>query len=340
MTAPIRPDLALGPEWAILELLCHPPQRPDRDDHLRTLLHSPRLHWGELLEQALRHKLLPTLAAHLSTQAADTVVPRPMAAHLRLVWRTHQHRAALYRGEAERLTKYFRDAGIPAVVVRGLALESTAYGGDRAFSDLDLLVEADDNSTRAVLQQLGYTASPRGSHRRGIEDPTTGRIVVDLCTSPPDAPPASPAAHRAADRLRQRLLSAATPPPPRGLPVPAAVDHILLLTWQLASRADRGAQLPLLSFADLLRLLTATPPPQRRTLAAAVAGWPTAQRRLQWALTATDDLFGSNHLTDSGPACASASEATPLGIRRKLHAKNLPSCVAHGRPLAAGEAQP
>ena len=64
MTRPL-PDQSLGPEWAILELLARGVVDDSERHMVRELVLSDTLDWGELLEQALRHKMLPMLAHHI-----------------------------------------------------------------------------------------------------------------------------------------------------------------------------------------------------------------------------------------------------------------------------------
>ena len=59
------PDQSLGPAWAILELLARGIVDDSEREMVRNLLLSETLDWGELLEQALRHKMLPMLAHHV-----------------------------------------------------------------------------------------------------------------------------------------------------------------------------------------------------------------------------------------------------------------------------------
>ena len=59
------PDHSLGPEWTILELLARGIVDDAERQMAQDLLLSETLDWGELLEQALRHKMLPMLGHHV-----------------------------------------------------------------------------------------------------------------------------------------------------------------------------------------------------------------------------------------------------------------------------------
>ena len=67
MTRPL-PDLSLGPEWTILELLARGIVDDTERQIIRDLLLADTLDWGELLEQALRHKMLPMLAHQIISE--------------------------------------------------------------------------------------------------------------------------------------------------------------------------------------------------------------------------------------------------------------------------------
>src|SRR5213078_4982328 len=81
MTRPL-PDQSLGPEWTILELLARGITEDSERQTVRDLLLTDTLNWGELLEQALRHKMLPMLAHHIISAGLRFDVPTSIYLHL------------------------------------------------------------------------------------------------------------------------------------------------------------------------------------------------------------------------------------------------------------------
>ena len=167
------PDLTLGPEWAALELLCIG-RAEDEPALLARLLSAPELHWGELLEQALRHQMLPLLALHaLELSERDELqLPGRLAQHLQEVLETNRWRLSVFRREAARIAGTLRALGVPFVATKGITFESTIYQakGVRMLKDMDFMIPpgARDTVTDA-LAELSY--------RPGEFDRVSGTIV-------------------------------------------------------------------------------------------------------------------------------------------------------------------
>jgi len=68
-------DLALGPEWALLELLVIGLEDPDAETLFVKLIQSDELDWGETLHQALRHGMLAQLAFILTSDKYQKTIP-------------------------------------------------------------------------------------------------------------------------------------------------------------------------------------------------------------------------------------------------------------------------
>src|ERR1051325_2189375 len=76
------PDQSLGPEWAILELLAQGIVDDSERQMARDLFLTDTLDWGELLEQAVRHKMLPILGHHIVSSGLRFDVPTSIYMHL------------------------------------------------------------------------------------------------------------------------------------------------------------------------------------------------------------------------------------------------------------------
>lgn len=153
------PDLALGPEWALLELLCFGLKTPREHEMFEELMRSSRLHWGELLEQALRHKMLPMLAFHTTSGQLAETVPLFVRSHLRRVLALNVYKIAIFRREAARINKVLDGQGLRFVCTKGITFESTLYEGNgtRYFSDLDFMVAPKHrHAVTITMSQLGY----------------------------------------------------------------------------------------------------------------------------------------------------------------------------------------
>ena len=76
------PNQSLGSEWTILELLARGIVDDSERQMIRDLLVAETLNWGELLEQALRHKMVPMLAHHVISADLRFDVPTSIYMHL------------------------------------------------------------------------------------------------------------------------------------------------------------------------------------------------------------------------------------------------------------------
>ena len=89
MTRPL-PDRSLGSEWTILELLARGIIDDSERQLVRDLLVAETLDWGELLEQALRHKMVPMLAHRIISNDLRFDVPTSIYLHLESALEWHR----------------------------------------------------------------------------------------------------------------------------------------------------------------------------------------------------------------------------------------------------------
>ena len=104
MTRPL-PDQSLGSEWTILELLARGIVDDSERQMVRELLLTDTLDWGELLEQALRHKMLPMLAHHIISAGLRFDVPTSIYLHLESALEWNRFQIEVYRREAVRVAQ-------------------------------------------------------------------------------------------------------------------------------------------------------------------------------------------------------------------------------------------
>lgn len=166
-------DLSLGPEWSALELLCT--GRDEREPELlERLLAAREVSWGELLEQALRHQMLPMLAHRALRLAAESGlrIPGRVENHLQQTLEANRWRMVVLRRETARIGRALQGRGVAFAVTKGITFESTIYRdeGVRVLKDVDFLIgPADRDAVSALLGELGY--------RPGVYDPATRSIV-------------------------------------------------------------------------------------------------------------------------------------------------------------------
>jgi len=321
VTRPL-PDRSLGSEWTILELLARGIVDDPEQQMARDLLLTDSLKWGELLEQALRHKMLPMLAHHIISNDLRFDVPTSIYLHLEAALEWNRFQIELYRREAVRVTQALASRGIPFVVTKGMTFESTLYGGlgTRFMNDIDFMIAPRDReAVLNVMQQIGfrpffeYAKDARReeiSNRlnqdhlpklaRTVEEPGIRMIQIDVANSltwtksPFDIPV-------------EGALEARVEQPVPGMPgvtLPCfrpiyqflfTVLHLFREAW-LQKFVDFGSDVGLMKFGDVIRLIDQnlkelTDGTLRRIIEAHNVGHAIA-----WVLANMDETFQTNTL--------------------------------------------
>jgi len=321
------PDLApgaLGVEWTVLERLAGGLAGAADEERWRTLLGSPELRWGELLEQAVRHKMIASLAFHAERLGAD--LPAKIAEHLGLVLRANRHRVRVLQSEACQLARRLEAEGVPFAATKGVVLASAIYGdtGERMMADVDFLIPpAAGPQVERVLEEAGFVEGRWDARERRavpftrreriefrlnphhlphrlkvLEDPLVGFVDVGFATSLSwtssgfDVP------------LEPLLAQARQVPVPGGwLPALAPGSellHLALVLYKYASFSvylEAGADVHLAAFADLVRLWRRH---GREIRAGGLPGDPELRRIFTWSLEHADRLFGTGMLAALG----------------------------------------
>lgn len=152
-------SMMVYPEWKILELVSFGLET-DRDrTEFDEILKNEHLDWGEILYQALRHKVLYLLAFNVVSRNRLGNLPRFLGAYLSEALRVNRHRIKLYRKEAVRVAKSLEERCLRFACTKGISLESTVYEGkgERYMADIDFLIKLEDEEiVTAIMKELGY----------------------------------------------------------------------------------------------------------------------------------------------------------------------------------------
>ena len=275
------PDQSLGSEWTILELLARGIVEDAERQMVRDLLLSDALDWGELLEQALRHKMLPMLAHHIIWAGLRFDVPTSIYLHLESALEWNRWQIEVFRRETVRVAQDLAGHGIHFVVTKGMTFESTLYDslGTRHMNDIDFMIAPKDReAVLSVMQELGFRPFfdwARDARReeissrlnrdhlpklaREIDQPGTRKINIDVANSltwtksPFDVP------------VEEALKGPVELPVPGmpGVTLPCfrpvyqflfTVLHLFREAW-LQKFVDFGTDVGLMKFGDVIRLI-------------------------------------------------------------------------------------
>jgi hypothetical protein len=175
------PDLALGPEWALLELLVIGLEDLDAETLFAKLIQSDELHWGETLQQALRHGMVAQLAFALTSDKYQKAIPTEILHHLHQVLSLNRHRTSILRREAARIVQTLRGRNIQFVGTKGITQESTLYGGNgsRYMLDVDFMIMPKDREVVSEsMRGLGYEFATYDLRTDRVNAPTRKEIIL------------------------------------------------------------------------------------------------------------------------------------------------------------------
>lgn len=315
-------ETPLTPEWRILELLARGLTHDSQRQSLRDLLLSRDLSWGELIEQALRNKMLPMLAYHVTSAGLRFDVPQTIYQHLQSTLEWNRHQIDLFRRETVRVAQALTGKGISFVVTKGMAFESTLYDGlgTRYMNDIDLMIApADRESVMSVMRELGFhpffewAQDPRREEissrlnpdhlpklARQVNQPGTQMIQIDTANSLTwtKSPFDIPVEKALADTIEQPIPGV----PQVSLPVFRpnyqflfTVLHLFREAW-LQKFVEFGNDVGLMKFGDVIRLFERERDALTDGALAEIMEAHKVTDPVAWVLRQMDEVFGTDTL--------------------------------------------
>lgn len=124
--------------------------------------HGRVLDWPQVLRRATHNRIAPLMFRTLRERAGDLPVPADTLADLRSSYLRSMNVATRVTAELGPVVERFRAAGIPLVLLRGLAAGTTLYGDPalRPFTDVDLLILRQDlPRARQCMEAAGCVAA-------------------------------------------------------------------------------------------------------------------------------------------------------------------------------------
>lgn len=321
MTRPL-PDRSLGPEWTVLELLARGTVDDSEREMVRDLLVAETLNWGELLEQALRHKMVPMLAHYVVSAGLRFDVPTGIYLHLESALEWNRWQIEVYRREAVRVAQGLAGRGIHFVVTKGIAFESTLYGnlGTRFMNDIDFMIAPRDREAAlSVMQEVGfrpffeYAKDARREEissrlnqdhlpklARTVAEPGIRTIQIDVANSLTwtKSPFDVPVEEALEDRVEQPV------PGMPGVTLPCfrpiyqflfTVLHLFREAW-LQKFVDFGNDVGLMKFGDVIRLIDQNRKELTDGKLLQIMEAHQVTHAIAWVLGNTDETFHTNTL--------------------------------------------
>lgn len=303
----------------LMRLCAGSPLHADTGPRIRELI--PAINsWDTLIDDSIRHSVLPLLCEHLQRAGWESVPDSERQRLQNLHYRCTVRNTRLF-AELNRVLDLMSCAGMRALPVKGPLLAISCYGSlnRRRFDDLDLLLNAESiPKARAILMEAGYRsfvslppAQMKAFIRAGWDvnlrqgdeeysiDLSTGITPGFFCFRIPDA------------LISENLVSLEH----EGRIYPAPAAELLLI--MLAAHGSYHRWERLVWAADIRAVIRTHPVDIGRLQA--LAGRLGALRMLELALLMAERLEPlpysfRNLIRDSGPACRLA-ESPPARLR-------------------------
>ena len=155
----------LSPEDRLL-LYCARTEMDERTVEAVWELLKGELDWGYLLAAAIRHAIPQLLYHNLKAIGAEGTVPPGVLGRMERMYYANALRHLRFSRALEEVLRAFKEMGVEAIVLKGMALATQVYpvAALRQCGDIDVLVRKEDvPRAEEVLLGLGYTAQ-RESH--------------------------------------------------------------------------------------------------------------------------------------------------------------------------------
>jgi hypothetical protein len=168
-------------EWEVLEAVCAGVDSADKADRLRELLAMPGFSLGELLDQALRHRILALLVDTVESWDLWQTFPPRMVAQLETFKAANTRRNRILTARAVEAAAALEAEGITVACTKGVVFQFVLYDrpGGRLFGDVDMMIlPTDVDATRRVMTGLGYQIGDYHQPSNSIRDISRERKVM------------------------------------------------------------------------------------------------------------------------------------------------------------------
>ena len=155
----------VNPEFDLLLACCADAAALARTQRIHSLL-SGQVDWNFLLQLALQHGVIPQLYRQLSQNVSYGETH--LLQGLRKAYDANARQTLWLTRELVRVVAHLQNRGIKVLPYKGPVLAQILYGdvASRQFSDLDLLIRAEDvPRARPALAELGYKPGLRLNNR-------------------------------------------------------------------------------------------------------------------------------------------------------------------------------
>lgn len=130
-----------NPEWAILELIAK--NTTDSEEQVLNILKNNVINWGELIEQAMSHKMFPVVCCFFRKEQLFAKVPPFINQYFALGYQVNQIKTREIKKQTKKIVELLHSKNISFACTKGIVLEGQLYGdlGARFLSDVDFIAD-------------------------------------------------------------------------------------------------------------------------------------------------------------------------------------------------------
>lgn len=146
-----------GPEWALLEVVAK------KDSNFiaeaTDIIDNYEIHWGELMEQAMSHKMFPMVCSCFMEDMLFEKLPPFINQYFTLNYQINVHKTQRIKVQTLRIVDAMRKEGIDIVCTKGIVLDVQLYEGKgyRFLSDVDFMAMPENKKEiDSIIQSLGF----------------------------------------------------------------------------------------------------------------------------------------------------------------------------------------
>ena len=146
-----------GPEWLILELIA----KGNCDVKIKKILDLNCIHWGELIEQAMNHKMFPMLCHQFLKEDFFCYVPPFINQYFKQITDLNAIKNKIIKQEVLTISELLQRDNVSFVATKGVVLDYELYDGNgsRFLSDGDFIADfAFEKNIVKILEKSGYYA--------------------------------------------------------------------------------------------------------------------------------------------------------------------------------------
>ena len=170
-------------EWVILEKITM--GEKDNIDDVKFILENYNINWGELIEQAMSHKIFPMVAYFFISNDLFDKIPPFINQYFRVIYDVNREKVKKIKEETIKIAEKLSKKNIQFVATKGIVLDNELYEneGYRFLSDADFIVKSQyKKEVMDLLNELGFSMGTVDWKSNGIREFSRQEYLIYINT--------------------------------------------------------------------------------------------------------------------------------------------------------------